>query len=121
MKRILLLSFLMLGIAFAASAQTDTTLKQYTGKFKFPDGSVVAEVTVTFDNGALTIASAMGSSPLEKQGDDVFVITQFQGTATFKRNDDKKIIGISINAGGYALEGTKEEGSIPTPLIFRKR
>ncbi|MEN9599489.1 MAG: hypothetical protein RL596_1808 [Bacteroidota bacterium] len=121
MKRILLLSFLLLGIACTVAAQTDTTLKQYTGKFKFPDGSVVTEVSVTFDNGALTMTSAVGSSSLEKQGEDVFVITQFQGTATFKRNDAKKIIGISINAGGYALEGTKEEGSIPTPLIFRKR
>jgi hypothetical protein len=121
MKRILLLSFLLLGIACTVAAQTDTTLKQYTGKFKFPDGSVVTEVSVTFDNGALTMTSAVGSSSLEKQGEDVFVITQFQGTATFKRNDAKKIIGISINAGGYALEGTKEEGSILTPLIFRKR
>ena len=112
MKKIALLSFLLIGFAFSISAQTDTTLKQYVGKYKFLEGSVVADVTVTFDNGTLTMTSAVGSSSLEKQSEDVFVITQFQGTATFKRNDAKKIIGININAGGYVLDGTKEEGSL---------
>lgn len=112
MKKILFFICLSMGLAFAASAQTDTTLKQYVGKYKFPEGSVVTDVTVTFDNGALTMSSAVGSSSLEKQSEDVFVITQFQGIATFKRNDAKKIIGININAGGYVLDGTKEEGSL---------
>ncbi|MBR2648292.1 MAG: hypothetical protein IKD55_05600 [Sediminibacterium sp.] len=112
MKKILFFICLSMGLAFAASAQIDTTLKQYVGKYKFPEGSVVSDVTVTFDNGALTMSSAVGSSSLEKQSEDVFVITQFQGIATFKRNDAKKIIGININAGGYVLDGTKEEGSL---------
>jgi hypothetical protein len=37
------------------------------------------------------------------------VITQFQGTAKFNRDASKKIIGITINAGGYLLEGTRTE------------
>ena len=121
MKKIALLSFLPIGFAFTIAAQTDTTLKQYVGKYKFPEGSVVSDVTVTFDNGALTMTSAVGSSPLEKQSEDVFVITQFQGVATFKRNDAKKIIGININAGGYVLDGTKEEGSLNLRSSLWKR
>lgn len=123
MKKILLLSFLLIGIAVTSSAQTpaDTTGKQYVGKYKFPDGGPVSEVTVAFDNGVLTMSSAVGSSTLEKQSEDVYVITQFQGTATFKRNDAKKVVGISINAGGFSLEGTKEDGSIYFLATLRKR
>ena len=88
---------------------TDSTLSQYVGKYKFPDGSVVAEVVVKFDNGALTMESSAGVSPLEKQGDDLYSITHFQGTAKFNRDTNKKIVGVSINAMGYVLEGTKAE------------
>jgi|APCry1669193181_1035450.scaffolds.fasta_scaffold11406_2 hypothetical protein len=106
-----------LGICFfyiADAQQTpapDSVLQQYVGKYKFPDGSVVAEVTVALESGALTMASSAGVSPLEKQGEDLFAITQFQGTAKFNRDSNKKIIGVSINAMGYVLEGTKSDGS----------
>lgn len=110
MKKMILFSLLLLGITVAASAQTDSTMKQYVGKYKFPDGSPVSEIVVNLENGALSMTSSVGTSPLEKTAEDVFTITQFQGTATFKRNEAKKVIGVSINAMGYALEGTKEEG-----------
>ena len=59
------------------------------------------------------MSSSAGTSPLEKQqGEDIFTITQFQGTAKFNRDANKKIIGVSINAMGYVLEGTKAEGSL---------
>jgi hypothetical protein len=70
---------------------------------------VVAEVTVMLEGANLTMTSSVGTSPLEKKEEDVFVITQFQGTAKFNRDASKKIIGITINAGGYLLEGTRTE------------
>lgn len=104
---------LVLGSFSAVSAQQtptgDSTLQQYAGKYKFPEGSVVAEVTVILDGGNLTMSSPVGTSPLEKKEEDVFVITQFQGTAKFNRDASKKIIGVTINAGGYLLEGTRTE------------
>ncbi|TAG29833.1 MAG: hypothetical protein EAZ35_09420 [Sphingobacteriia bacterium] len=109
MKKIFCLALLFLGIGLAAKAQSDTTLQQYTGKYKFAEGSIVLEAVVSLENGSLSVNTSAGSSPLEKQSDDVFVITAFQGTAVFKRNDAKKVIGVSINAMGYALEGTKED------------
>jgi len=109
MKKLLLFSLMLVGFSFAASAQTDTTLQQFVGKYKFSEGSVIADVTVTLDNGNLTAATSYGNSALVKQSDDVFAVTQFQGTAAFKRNDAKKVIGVSITAMGYTLEGTKEE------------
>jgi len=112
MKKIFLLMLLVGSFSVAFSQQApagDTTLQQYAGKYKFPEGSVVAEVTVILDGGNLTMSSPVGTSPLEKKEEDVFVITQFQGTAKFNRDASKKIIGVTINAGGYLLEGTRTE------------
>lgn len=99
-------------------ASKDSTLQQYVGKYKFPDGSVVAEVTVAVEDGALTMTSSAGTSALEKKSDDVYVIVQFQGTAKFNRNADKKITGVSIEAMGYQLEGTKSEETIAMRRIY---
>ena len=113
MKKLVFLFCVSLCMATVSFAQqsTDTTLSQYVGKYKFPEGSVVAEVIVKFENGALSMESSAGVSALEKQGDDLYTIVQFQGTAKFNRDSNKKIIGVSINAMGYVLEGTKAEST----------
>jgi hypothetical protein len=112
MKKIFSLLFAVIAFA-AAHAQADSTLKEYAGKYNFPDGSVVTDVTVTYDNGALSMVSSAGTSSLEKTSDiDVFTITQFQGTASFKRNDDKKVHKVVVDAMGYHLEGSKETVAI---------
>ena len=114
MKKLFLFFFATICFVAIAQAQTptDSTLQEYVGKYKFPDGSVVAEVTVALDNGALTMSSSAGVSPLEKQSEDLYTITQFQGTAKFNRDSNKKIIGVSINAMGYVLEGVKSESTL---------
>jgi hypothetical protein len=111
MKKLLFLFFAIICSLTAFSQQTpaDSTFQQYTGKYKFPEGSVVAEVTVMLEGANLTMTSPIGTSPLEKKEEDIFVITQFQGTAKFNRDASKKIIGVTINAGGYLLEGTRTE------------
>ncbi len=120
MKKWLVFSFMLIGLSIGVSAQTDTTLQQYTGKYKFGEGSVIAEAIVNIDNGSLVVVTSYGSSPMIKQAEDVFTVTAFQGTAAFKRNDDKKVIGVSINAMGYSLEGTKEETGLQTLFFSRK-
>jgi hypothetical protein len=122
MKKLFLLLLLLCGACSYLLAQEpatpDSTLQQYVGKYVFPEGSVVPDVVVTLDNGALHMTSTAGESPLEKQGDDLYAITQFQGTAKFNRNTDKKIVGVSIDAQGYKLEGTKvlAETTLVSPL-----
>lgn len=122
MKKLLLLLLLTCGVSAHLMAQEpatpDSTLKQFVGKYVFPEGSVVPEVVVTLESGALRMSSTAGESPLEKQGEDLYAITQFQGTAKFNRNTDKKIVGVSIDAQGYKLEGTKvaEEATFLYPL-----
>jgi hypothetical protein len=120
MKKLLLFSLMIMGLSVAVNAQTDTTLQQYTGKYKFGEGSVIAEATVSIDNGGLVVVTSYGSSPLIKQAEDVFSVTAFQGTAAFKRNEDKKVIGVSINAMGYSLEGTKVETLLQVLFFERK-
>ncbi len=112
MRKLLFLTFVLSVSFYSLHAQTapaDTTLKQYAGTYNFPEGSVVAQVIVNFDNGELSISSSAGTSSLEKKGVDSFAIIGFQGTAKFKRDANKKITGVTIDARGYLLEGTKEE------------
>ncbi len=110
MKQILFLAFCMF-VAFAASAQQDSSATAILGKYKFPEGSIVPEATVTNENGTIIMTTSAGSSELVKQNDDVYTIVAFQGTAAFKRNDAKKVIGVVIDAMGYHLEGTKEQAA----------
>ncbi len=111
MKKMLLFAFMLVGCISATNAQTDTTVNQFIGKYKFAEGSPVSEVTVVLENGVLMMNSQAGSSTLEKSAEDVYVITQFQGTAKFTRDGNKKVIGVTILAMGYELVGTKEPSS----------
>lgn len=108
--------FLSLVIVFgflAVNAQTDS-LDQYTGKFKFPDGSPVSEIGVIIEGGVLTATSAMGNSELKKtDAKDVFDIVAYSGTATFKRGEDGKIKTMRVQVQDIDMEGTRQEGSVP--------
>lgn len=110
--------FILLLAAFSVSAKTTVvhpaaplsdSLEQYTGKYKFESGPV-AEVEVTLENGTLKVISAQGTSSLVKTEEaDVFTLVEYEGKATFKRNEEKKIVGIKIEVMGMVLEGNKEE------------
>jgi len=113
----LVLSFYALSSFFILSAQQTPqpdSLKEYTGKYKFPEGSVVTEVTVTIENGELYATSVMGNSELKKIEKDVFEIVSFSGKAFFKRNEEAKLSGVRIEVEDVILEGTKSEESIQT-------
>lgn len=85
------------------------TLQQYTGKYVFPEGSVVTEINVALENGVMSASSAMGTTELKKQEGDVFEVVVYSGTATFKRNADNKIVGVTIVVGDITLEGKKAD------------
>jgi len=108
MKKILLLSTLLLGVFISIQAQ-DTTLTQFTGKFKFAEGSPVQEVVISADNGTLVAATAMGSFVLQKTGEDQYFIADYQAPVIFKRDSNKKVIGLSISVSGMVLEAVKVE------------
>lgn len=107
MKKIMLFVFISLFVS-ALNAQTDSTLKQYTGRFLFPEGSIVADVTVVMEAEGLSMISSAGTSLLTKLGKDSFTIVEFSGLAVFKRSEAKVINGIFIDAAGYVMDGVKE-------------
>lgn len=121
MKKFFITTIILIS-AFIVNAQTDTTLQQYTGKYKFPDGSPVTEITLAVDNGLLIASSAMGSTEFKKTATaDVFEIVVYGGTATFKRNAEGKISGVGIIAGDVTMEGTKTEAPFSQTLYTYKR
>ncbi len=108
MKKLMMLCLLLGTVAFVQAQTKDSTLNDFVGKYKFPDGSIVTEVTVTMEGEGLVMGSSVGNSALVKTGEDQFSITAFDGTAQFKRDANKKVIGVNINA--YVLEGSKSDG-----------
>lgn len=105
MQKILFSTFLVLS-GLILNAQ-DTTMKEYVGKYVFPDGSVVPDVEVVLQDSVLTMTSTAGSSTLVKLGVDSFQIVEFSGTAVFRRGEDKKVNLVHIDAMGYILDGNK--------------
>ena len=110
MKKMLMLCLLIGSAVFVQAQSKDSTLNDFVGKYKFPDGSIVTEVVVSMEGEGLIMGSSVGNSTLVKTGEDLFSISAYDGTAQFKRDANKKVIGVNINAGGYVLEGSKSEG-----------
>lgn len=94
-------------------AQQDTTYKSFLGTYYFSAGSVIPSIEVAGDSlKAMSLSSEAGSSPMEYLGNDKFTITNFNGTAEFKRTDSAKVVNaVHIEAMGYILDGTKESGT----------
>lgn len=103
------LYFFLLSFAFIATANAQDSLQQYVGKYIFPDGAPVPDVEVTLADGVLAMGSVAGNSALIQLGVDSFQIVQFSGTAVFKHAEDKKVNAVHIEAGGYILDGKKQD------------
>lgn len=101
----------------SAGAQEDS-LKKYTGKYIFPEGSPVTEITISLENGVLMANSALGNSELKKTDVDLFEIVSFGGTALFRRSADTKITGLNVVVGDVNIEGTRSESTILLHKIF---
>jgi hypothetical protein len=113
MKKIIL-SILPCILIISVYAQSDPAPKpppsDFVGRYVFPEGSVVPDVTVALSGEALTMTSAAGSSALTELGRDTFTIVEFSGVAIFKRGEDKKVNAVHIEAQGYVLDGQKQSG-----------
>ncbi|MGZ5219920.1 MAG: DUF3471 domain-containing protein [Chitinophagaceae bacterium] len=121
MKNFFLLLFAITGFVTLNAQQAPSTdpLQEYTGKYKFPEGSAVTEITVALENGVLYASSAQGNSELKKIEKDVFEIVAYSGKATFKRDEKEKLNGVKIEVEDLILEGTKEPGSTQSWNISR--
>lgn len=120
MKKIAYLFIAFIACIFSVKAQDKDSLQQFTGKYTFPDGSIVSYVTVTADSGKLSFTSDKGSGTLEKVAPDSFSIPEYQGTAKYVRNTDHRVTGVVIDVMGYHLEGNKEAATLAW-IINRER
>ncbi len=102
MKKIFLMAVILMGVMATANAQT-SSLKDYLGKYVFPEGSPVTEVTLTAEDTVLTINSAMGSTPLEKKGVDTFYLSAYDAPIIFKRGADNSVETLTIIVQGMEL------------------
>lgn len=110
MKKVFLSFFILLGF-LTVNAQTDS-LQKYTGKFIFPDGSPVSEITITVENGLLMAGSAMGSTEFKPTSTvDVFEIVAYGGTAIFKKKEGK-VTSLQVQVGDVNMEGEKTAGLV---------
>ena len=94
------------------------SLKEYTGKYKFPEGTPFPFVTIALENGTLTATSVAGTSELKRREGDTFDVVAYGGVAIFKRNEEKKVNKVQVQVDTLDVEGEKtEEGSLSG--IFR--
>jgi hypothetical protein len=105
MKKILFSLLCM--VAISASAQ-DSTLKEYVGRYIFPQGSIVPSAEVTLNDNVLMVNSTQGSSVMQKVGKDTFAIISFDGMAYYSRNKAGQVSGVKVLVGDYVLDGVKE-------------
>jgi hypothetical protein len=110
MKKILLMAVILMGVMATANAQT-SNLKDYLGKYVFPEGSPVTEVTITAEDTVLTINSAMGSTPLEKKGVDTFYLAAYDAPIIFKRGANNAVETLTIIVQGMELTAKREAAS----------
>jgi len=106
-----------MSLAAVVHAQ-DTTMKQYVGKYIFPEGSFVPSAEVTLKDTVLNINSAQGASDLMKRSRDTFSLLSYDGTAYFRRDSTTgQVIGIKVDVEDISIEGKKEvdpTAAVPT-------
>jgi len=107
-------------ICFANLRGQDTTLNEYVGTYKFPEGSVVLSVDIKIENGVLMANSSAGSSALEKIAKDTFNLVSYSGSVYFTRDADKKVNGIKIEVQDTVLEGKKETAGLAVGYIMKE-
>lgn len=112
-----LAALLMLFLSVAATAQ-DSTLKEYVGKYSFPEGSPVTAAEVMLNGSELSVTSSAGASILEKRGKDTFYLQAFDGLVFFLRNTEGKISGLKVDVQGNVFEGKKDAVAIRNRDLF---
>src|SRR5688500_13335191 len=98
-------------LTLGAAAQGDTTLNEYKGIYKFPDGSATPSVEISIQGGSLYASATIGSASLAKTGRDTFSIPEHGGMVYFIRNEQNKVHRIRVIVGDLDLEGAREGGA----------
>lgn len=85
-------------------------LNQYVGKYKFTDGNLPFEsITIRVKDDTLMINTGTEEGPLTpvKNATDKFD-ADGRATLKFNRDENRKIIGVTLDAQGFSFDGKKE-------------
>lgn len=81
---------------------------EFTGTFKFNQGSPVEKVNVEIKEGKLYGSSDQGTAELKPTSEkDKFELVGYDGTAIFKRDSSGKVSGLELNIQGNNMKATK--------------
>ncbi len=109
MKKMIFLLATVLVFTLIVSAQDSTSFKEYYGKYKFAEGSPVAEVEIVWQDNTISIASDMGTSSIKKSGVDSFDMDYMGGSIIFSRDSaNQQVKGLTIFVSGMELVATRE-------------
>ena len=104
------MAVILMGVFASVNAQS-SNLKDYLGKYVFPEGSPVTEVTLTVEDTVLTINSAMGATALEKKGVDTFYLAAYDAPIIFKRGAGNSVETLTIIVQGMELTAKRAAAS----------
>jgi hypothetical protein len=121
MKKFVFTVLAIAAFSFVQAQSPTDSLQEFTGKYKFPDGGPVSELTVVIDKGTLWANSAAGNSELRRTQGDVFEVIAYSGYATFKRSAEGKVNGIKVELEDLTMEGTKSESPAISEAFFKTR
>jgi hypothetical protein len=99
-------------VANTSKVVTDTmALVEYKGKYNFPNDAPVPYVMVRIEKEGLMASSAQGDFALKAvEGKvDNFSIAEIGAEVVFTRDDNKKIIGLTVKLEDGTLVAKKEE------------
>ena len=114
-----ILAFVLCSFCCCFVMAQDSTLHEYKGVYKFPEGSATPQVEISIQEGALFASSTIGSAAFSKVSKDTFSIPDHNGMAFFYRNAEGKVNKIKIEVADLILEGDKDSAAIA--LARRKR
>ena len=118
MKKFIIL--LTVFVTSCLATRAGESLEEYAAKYKFPQGSIISEASVVFENGTLHLNSSLGTTSLEITGDDKFYMPANSGTVMFIRNGAKRITGMKFDLQNVSVDGNREEKdadiNVPSPV-----
>ncbi|WP_337043198.1 hypothetical protein [Emticicia sp. 17c] len=117
MKKILLLLFLASASVFTVKAKSlpvvathkiAPDLSEYVGKYKFEE-LPFEFIEFKLTDGKLVVDAGGQGGEVKKDAekDDIFATEDGNAKFTFKRNDEKKIVKVTLEYQGMTFEGTK--------------
>lgn len=121
MKKFIFTVIAVAAFSFLHAQSPTDSLQEFTGKYKFPDGGPISELSIVIDKGALWANSAAGNSELRRTQGDVFEVIAYSGYATFKRSAEGKVNGIKVELEDLLMEGTKTETPAISEAFFKTR